>query len=564
MLDSKKVSNLLLLILMILSIFMLSESKTNPHFLLIFGMLLFLALISKKNRSLNLFLLAIMITVIFILIHTNRLPSIIYQALRMPYNAKFQLLLPQIFLISVSLVIALIMKTKKYFLYYILPCILIGRTGTTYLKVIFFELSGLIAFYALIILLITLITKTKNRLKLRTGLELPILFFIFFCLISTTNAFWKLDANSTLLNFIIGFLFFFASFYLIKNKKDLNKLSWIILILGTLTALISLQDFILLKIAGDITQNSRINGLWAGHNLANIFNFFIPLAFAKILGDKKIMSKIIAGICLFTLIFALLLTNTRINLLTFIIITSLFFIFCNKKKNFIALIIPLIILSTVTYAVSSTTGFIRLSEGTQRKILERVDNTQGKSDYYLRKIDGRDYYLQKIVLNDFKCKESCLNPLNCDWICIPFIDFIPGAKKIDKYSTGRIYLIRRGLELFKLHPVLGIGFSSSQYYNNKLPFQTGTVSHNIFIEILAATGIFGFLAFLWLVIKTFKNDLSLFLKKMLSKNLLLLAFSMGSLTLIIDGLTQNGMFYWQINALFWIYRGVIHSFNLKN
>ena len=67
------------------------------------------------------------------------------------------------------------------------------------------------------------------------------------------------------------------------------------------------------------------------------------------------------------------------------------------------------------------------------------------------------------------------------------------------YMTGyRLYLINEGLNLFYQNPISGIGLENTRHF-------IGTYTHNNFVEILAGTGIFGFLIYiisLYIIIKS--------------------------------------------------------------
>lgn len=66
------------------------------------------------------------------------------------------------------------------------------------------------------------------------------------------------------------------------------------------------------------------------------------------------------------------------------------------------------------------------------------------------------------------------------------------SQDLDKISTGRWYLIRKSFELFKINPLIGVGFGNS---NIKTEFKMQVI-HSFWVKLLAETGIIGTLAFL--------------------------------------------------------------------
>lgn len=535
-------------------------------------------IVHKEFKLRNLFLLFPILLFLFIIIGKYK---------------NYWFILTTLVMLIISLILAFSLKTKNFFLYYLLPLILIGKTKNVSFKFVFMEFTELMALYAMIIFFILFLSRKKYR-ELKTGLELPLITFLIFCFLSLLNSYMKLTTLSKILLLLMGFGFYYISFYAAKNRCFLDELKWILVILGTFTAIVSVVQLFSLKIFQIIAnpllsnwgvfqvfvnfiQYNRITGLWQQHNLANIFNFFIPLCYAIILSNKKLVYKLLAGICAFIMILALLLTNTRINIIVFLTIAFIFFLLTKKKFLFCIIILLIIMPSIFMYLNISDLGFERFESGkfqfkkevydssreTIDKVIENIEfNQTSKYYFYEEKIQAR-YDLPAVNVKQFNCKRPCLN-LECDYICMPIIDYIPQEEKINKYTNGRIWHVRRGLELFSLYPLTGIGLGNSKIYRHITDPPRGILStQNIFIEILASLGIFGFLAFLWLLGKTFKNDIQLLFKGRLRNDPLLLAFSLGSLTLLIDGLTQNGLFYWQFNAVFWIYRGVIHAVNLK-
>lgn len=128
-------------------------------------------------------------------------------------------------------------------------------------------------------------------------------------------------------------------------------------------------------------------------------------------------------------------------------------------------------------------------------------------------------------------------------------------------STARIESFEQALEIFKNHPVLGVGFNAYRYAQNKYVglnttyWQTthsGAGTDNSFAFILSTTGIIGFISYIYLLYKV------LILAK-IKKNVfapVLLAIIPG---LMVSSLFINALFYVLILEWVWILIGLTES-----
>jgi O-antigen ligase len=77
--------------------------------------------------------------------------------------------------------------------------------------------------------------------------------------------------------------------------------------------------------------------------------------------------------------------------------------------------------------------------------------------------------------------------------------------------STRGYFNKAGIEIWKAHPVLGVGFGSYGYYFIQPEFNPGLkasrriVAHNLYVQVLAELGIVGFLALLWWIFEAGRN-----------------------------------------------------------
>ncbi len=106
-------------------------------------------------------------------------------------------------------------------------------------------------------------------------------------------------------------------------------------------------------------------------------------------------------------------------------------------------------------------------------------------------------------------------------ITIWFVLFSSFSKRFSLSDLGnestvqRVYFIDNSIKIIAANPIFGVGLNNYFYYspsnskNNILPIQP---VHNIYLLILTQSGVLGFGAFLYLVLKTFKK-ISLFKNK---------------------------------------------------
>jgi len=108
---------------------------------------------------------------------------------------------------------------------------------------------------------------------------------------------------------------------------------------------------------------------------------------------------------------------------------------------------------------------------------------------------------------------------------------------------------------FVQHPVVGIG--SRNYMDHPVLADPTLGTHNVYLETAAETGGIGLLAFLYLLYQGFRVDFSGG-KTRLPRELrnLRYAFLCSSLAILIEGMTGNDFYVWQVWCLFWLIRGL--------
>jgi O-antigen ligase len=131
--------------------------------------------------------------------------------------------------------------------------------------------------------------------------------------------------------------------------------------------------------------------------------------------------------------------------------------------------------------------------------------------------------------------------------------FIPSANYFfehtlnfgDDITNGRIDRYLPALEMFKEHPILGIGWEQFRYQ-----FNSYSDVHNIYLQLLCETGVIGagvFIAtFIVTLVETIKQ-LNVSLKQSYHEERRILSFSLyGQIFFLLYGLTGNGLYDYYI------------------
>ncbi|MCX7795826.1 MAG: O-antigen ligase family protein [bacterium] len=140
--------------------------------------------------------------------------------------------------------------------------------------------------------------------------------------------------------------------------------------------------------------------------------------------------------------------------------------------------------------------------------------------------------------------------------------------RLDPYSPSkveRIYIWKASINIFLDHPITGIGLGTFPlvYPKYKLPeaYETSvSFTHNLPLNLLAETGIFGFLAFFAFIVSLYKRGLSLYRET--QDNLILILLS--SLTAYLGHQFFDGtMWSLHIGLILWFISAIILNFYEK-
>jgi O-antigen ligase len=90
-----------------------------------------------------------------------------------------------------------------------------------------------------------------------------------------------------------------------------------------------------------------------------------------------------------------------------------------------------------------------------------------------------------------------------------FWDRMASITNPDEDQTGsrqqRIQLYKQGLQVFAENPITGIGAGQFVNYDGEMMIERWRVTHNVWLQVAAELGIFGFLAFAFLVWRAFSS-----------------------------------------------------------
>ncbi len=78
--------------------------------------------------------------------------------------------------------------------------------------------------------------------------------------------------------------------------------------------------------------------------------------------------------------------------------------------------------------------------------------------------------------------------------------------KNDRTTSNRLERWKKGLDMVRLYPILGVGYENWAVADKQLFHSSGDECHNIFIECMSELGYIGLIAFLLLVFSTYKNN----------------------------------------------------------
>ncbi len=330
-----------------------------------------------------------------------------------------------------------------------------------------------LSIYLMVVWLVFYNLVTNKPIIGKNKLNMPILLFILYCMFSLLfTYYYKIISGYNLTNQIILFKGYMDAFILlliiynyIHDIVVLKALLFSLLGLFVIMNLITiLGTFNVLKVSGiEFLKHGRSSGaLSEANQYSALIVLFLPFCFHYIIKFKKFFRKLIAITITLLGLYCLFLTGSRGGILSFVIGLIVYFILESKRithkillKNlafFIILIIFIILSINMLPEISK--------EGLRYNIFERAEGSS-------------------ILSSD--------------------------------YSSGRIEIWSKCIEIFLQNPIFGTGW-------NTIYQSVGFNSHNEYLSYLTTTGLIGFFLFLFIFYRLGKTVLG-FTFNLNSKNI---------------------------------------------
>jgi O-antigen ligase len=313
-----------------------------------------------------------------------------------------------------------------------------------------FSLKNL-SIYFMIVWLIFYNLVTKKPIIGKNKLNIPIILFIVYCLFSLLfTYYYKIISNYSLVSEMIlfksymdAFIFLLIIYNFIHDIVVIKTLLFSLLGLFVILNLITiLGSFNILEVSGiKFLKHGRSSGaLSEANQYASFIVLFLPFCFHYIVQFKKLFPKIIAVVITLLGLYCLFLTGSRGGILSFVVGIIVYFILESKQitnkillKN-IALFSILIVFIIVSINILPEIT----KEGLKYNIFEKAKSAS-------------------IFSSD--------------------------------YSSGRIEIWSKCIEVFMRNPIFGTGW-------NTIYQSIGFNSHNEYLLYLTTTGIIGFFLFI--------------------------------------------------------------------
>ncbi len=367
------------------------------------------------------------------------------------------------------------------------------RTGFLLFKVLVTQGILLILFLAWIV---KMISEKEVRL-VRTPLDLPVALFIFFALLSLINAF-NFDAGLQGLFELLTYIFlFYIVANNIKTPEQVERLFIPIFLAATLVSVEGILEN--WGLGALVTRGERppeiFSFLGNPNYIAQYLIIVLPLSITLSLFASHRVKRSLSIIVTLILIFCLFLTFARGAWLGFLasLIFLVFVLPLPKLKRQFKWLIPLLLILVIV------ASYLALSQEPFRREL-------------FRKIPDR-------IIN---------------W--------------------------KSTLLMIKAHPVLGSGIGNLYYvlprylipeFHEILPMQRIAESHNDYLHIWAEIGLFGLLAFSWLIIAYFKKGLQRFRMERGYQKALTAAFMAAVIATLVQSFFDFNLHRPVSNLMFW-------------
>ncbi|WP_042350937.1 O-antigen ligase family protein [Bacillus massiliigorillae] len=197
--------------------------------------------------------------------------------------------------------------------------------------------------------------------------------------------------------------------------------------------------------------------------------------------------------------------------------------------------------------------------------------------YFMPDVQSRTqsaiYAVQKLVFPNAKAPASDIKDKDPEDLTPEEREEIEKEKQEEAISNtavvSRVTLWKTGLYMYKDNPVLGVGMGN--YYTRYKEFVTKYPEldighdaysvHNSYIKVAAETGTIGILAFLSIYVAYFIYLIRLYFKQNDELGKIVAAgVFVGSITFMVQNLSNNLIFIPQLNIIFWLVGGLAIAF----
>lgn len=333
-------------------------------------------------------------------------------------------------------------------------------------------------------------------------IHLPIIFYLTIITISTITSINPRGSFRDLAIHLAGIGFVFVAVNSIKTLEDFNKLVTVLVLSGTIIALIGLYQYIVgvnikaswLDVKNNPDIKARVYSLFGNPNiLAEYLIMIIPMSLALFWSSKKLHKKIIFLGTSLILTLALVLTYSRGGWLGFAFSILIFVILLEWR----------LLLSLIPIAI------------------------------------GAIYLLPQTILNRILSMKNLT----------------------DSSNAYRIKIWEISMDIIRDHWVVGLGFGHlpfKQTFETYIRTMPNFHAHNTYLETAAEMGIPGLIVFLLFIFVIFKYSIHELIK---NQNRYIKVMGAGALAglsgLLAHGLVENVLYLTKIIIMFWIIIGFI-------
>jgi len=200
-----------------------------------------------------------------------------------------------------------------------------------------------ISFYLSVVIVMVLVLFKRTEISLKTPLLVPFGLFVFWSFLSI---FWALNVENTIHDFYSHLIRYIILYFIIVNffnsKKRLVCLSWVIIISSSVFSVGGLIYYYFI-LTNSLSVRFALSFTHISTNIVGFITVFaIILTLHNIFTDNHLYRRVFLIICLFSLLAATFLTQTRSSFVALFIAGGIMLI-KSKKSIFIFTLILLII-----------------------------------------------------------------------------------------------------------------------------------------------------------------------------------------------------------------------------